>query len=38
MTVRLGIVAHLEAAPGKGDELAAFLRQAASSPWPSRAP
>jgi quinol monooxygenase YgiN len=26
MTVRLGIVAQLEAAPGKGDELAAFLQ------------
>ena len=26
MTVRLGILAQLEAAPGKGDELAAFLR------------
>jgi quinol monooxygenase YgiN len=26
MTVRLGILAQLEAAPGKGDELAAFLQ------------
>ena len=26
MTVRLGILAQLEAAPGKGEELAAFLR------------
>ena len=25
MTVRLGILAHLEAKPGKGEELAAFL-------------
>lgn len=26
MTVRLGILAHLEAKPGKGEELAAFLQ------------
>jgi quinol monooxygenase YgiN len=26
MTVRLGILAQLEAAPGKGEELAAFLK------------
>ena len=26
MTVRLGILAQLEAAPGKGEELAAFLQ------------
>ena len=26
MTVRLGILAQLEAAPGKGAELAAFLK------------
>jgi hypothetical protein len=37
MIVRLGILARLEAAPGKGEELAAFPQVGRELAWPSRA-
>lgn len=38
MTVKLGLLALLDAKPGRGDDLASFLEAAAPSPSPKKAP